>query len=736
MKNFSNEPIPEEDRSNSAIQEPSSFRDESGGKLDTLLNAQKTTNILSLSDRFIGDEGAIKLAAFLDEQRHFASLELRGNNLTSTGFAKICESLKKCSNLRSLHLEWNSIGAGSNDGIQALLSVVREVKTLTTIDLRNNGITSAAATPLAAIIREAENLQTLDLRWNEVTNDGAEVILNAMKDSSRKVFVDFSGNRVSDDLLFQINSLNTKQILIRSTDDPVTTYLSDRTKPTTSYMKSPTIGNYGSPIEITEYPSPAYGDIRGVTPYSHSSVQQERPCLYSNVTDQRSERPFLYSVQSGAPYSQNIPDNFQSRSLRHSPGQNIRSSPPKTSHDLKSSHDYTSLINRAYSSLNVAKEEQRDPLKDASDKFKKEELEYKLLQANDEIRKKEVLISDLATKIQVLTQEVQNRNHENDEVYEAAERIRNEYKNKIRDIQAENEEKVADLMGQLAALRHEVERLSAHHVREIKEINQSWEGKLGAADDKIAALARELDDKDQQIKIGATVLDQARRELEEKVRRVELEVREDEERRHRHSLRILEDNLRAAELQRDEYIRKSDGLMVDVQNIERRFNDEKNKFEMERSRMRADYDRMRNELNQLLTENEKYKNDLFTKENALRLLERDHQNLQRELNRTKEMHREEVDRMKFEHNVEKRRWNDDFKHLENTLKETERKNRDLEGDLQRRTGREGLQELLTSNIQRVLGKTFGENELTSPATNVGKFYDYASASGKKEFSYR
>ena len=70
-----------------------------------------------------GDEGAEILSQFLQKNSNTESLELRGNQLTSDGFAKIVEALMGNSTLKSLAAEWNNIGSGVR-GIEALCEFV------------------------------------------------------------------------------------------------------------------------------------------------------------------------------------------------------------------------------------------------------------------------------------------------------------------------------------------------------------------------------------------------------------------------------------------------------------------------------------------------------------------------------------------------------------------------------------------------------------------------------------
>lgn len=704
-------PITEEHGSQSSMREFSQTRDSGTSKLDSLLYAQQNTNILSLTDRFIGEAGAAKLAKYLTEHTHFVSIELRGNNLNPPSFAKICEGLKENTGLKTLHLEWNAIGAGGSDeGLQALLSVMQNAKGITMIDLRNNSISAAAAGTLVEIIRRAEQLQTLDLRWNDITDSGGERILEAIKGIDRKLFIDLSGNRIREDLILQINSLNAKQIQSHRAEDLASNYLSERTQ---SAQESKTLRaqNYASPIEITEYPSPKQYEIPP-TQGSGEKTSHKKADLYSQYQFQS----FPQTYRTYGP---------QTISEMRSPGLS----------EFKPAIDSAKLIERAYHSLNVPRQEEDKWVREVSEKYKREEVERKLLIANEEIRRKDVLIADLTTRVQVLTQELKNKTSETDKFYETTARTRNEFTDKVRELEVQTEDKVSELVGQLAALRNEIEKISANHVQEIKTLGQEWEAKLQASDQKVAVLTKELETYEQENKILTETLELTRKEIEERVRRADTEAREAEAKRHGTAIRVLEDNLRSSDMQREEFLRKIDLLTSELQGLERRYHEEKNRLELEKNRVKSDYDRARGDLSLSLTEIERLKNELFSKDNALRNLERDYLNHQREMKRLKDAQHEEIDRLKIEMNQERRKLNDDIRYFESLWKESDKRNREVENDASAKSARYNMESLLTDNIQRILGRAFNEID-ANQSTTIGKYSTYLSTSGRKEYPYK
>lgn len=94
-----------------------------GARLQDLLGEQRQSGHIDLNDRYIGDEGASVLANFLRNNPHIKSLSLRGNKISSSGFASICEALRLNTEITTINAEWNDIGKDSK-GLAALYEFV------------------------------------------------------------------------------------------------------------------------------------------------------------------------------------------------------------------------------------------------------------------------------------------------------------------------------------------------------------------------------------------------------------------------------------------------------------------------------------------------------------------------------------------------------------------------------------------------------------------------------------
>jgi hypothetical protein len=113
----------------------------------------------------IGDDGCRLLSDFLRENVHFTTIEMKGNNISAVGFAKICEGLKNNLRLNTIVAEWNQIGSSSK-GMEALKGLIEENHSIANIDLKNNEIKSDSSIYIAQMLDTNPNIVALDLKWN------------------------------------------------------------------------------------------------------------------------------------------------------------------------------------------------------------------------------------------------------------------------------------------------------------------------------------------------------------------------------------------------------------------------------------------------------------------------------------------------------------------------------------------------------------------------------------------
>ncbi|NWW44357.1 LRC45 protein, partial [Pedionomus torquatus] len=128
------------------------------------------------------------------------SLDLKGNNLRTVGAEALGKLLRQNKSIRSLILEWNSLGVWE-EGFSFFCQGLGANNVLQRLDLRNNQINHQGAAELAMALRQNTSLQELDLRWNNIGLLGGRALLNCLHSNRTLKRLELAGNNVPSDIL-------------------------------------------------------------------------------------------------------------------------------------------------------------------------------------------------------------------------------------------------------------------------------------------------------------------------------------------------------------------------------------------------------------------------------------------------------------------------------------------------------------------------------------------------------
>uniref|UniRef100_A0A8C3L3S3 Leucine rich repeat containing 45 n=1 Tax=Chrysolophus pictus TaxID=9089 RepID=A0A8C3L3S3_CHRPC len=128
------------------------------------------------------------------------SLDLKGNNLRTTGAEALGKLLRQNKSIRSLILEWNSLGIWE-EGFSFFCQGLGANNFLQRLDLRNNQINHHGAGELAMALKRNASLQELDLRWNNIGLLGGRALLNCLQSNKTLKKLELAGNNVPSDIL-------------------------------------------------------------------------------------------------------------------------------------------------------------------------------------------------------------------------------------------------------------------------------------------------------------------------------------------------------------------------------------------------------------------------------------------------------------------------------------------------------------------------------------------------------
>ena len=154
---------------------------------------------LDIEGSNMGATGAQAIANLVKHYPNLQTLNLCGNGIGPCGaksLAAIAGCLKHCTNLQTLHLDDNRIGT---DGAKALSDSLKLCTNLQTLHLDDNRIGTDGAKALADCLKHCTDLQTLHLDRNVIGCDGAKAITGCLKYCTNLQTLHLDGNIIGCD---------------------------------------------------------------------------------------------------------------------------------------------------------------------------------------------------------------------------------------------------------------------------------------------------------------------------------------------------------------------------------------------------------------------------------------------------------------------------------------------------------------------------------------------------------
>ncbi|KAM6050850.1 leucine-rich repeat-containing protein 45 isoform 2-T3 [Chlamydotis macqueenii] len=155
---------------------------------------------VALGDCGLSEEGVKLLLRGLCPNTTVKFLDLKGNNLRTMGAEALGKLLRQNKSIRSLILEWNSLGVWE-EGFSFFCQGLAANNFLQRLDLRNNQINHQGAGELAMALKQNASLQELDLRWNNIGLLGGRALLNCLHSNRTLKRLELAGNNIPSDIL-------------------------------------------------------------------------------------------------------------------------------------------------------------------------------------------------------------------------------------------------------------------------------------------------------------------------------------------------------------------------------------------------------------------------------------------------------------------------------------------------------------------------------------------------------
>ncbi|XP_072737310.1 leucine-rich repeat-containing protein 45 isoform X2 [Ciconia boyciana] len=195
---------------------------ETCGALGRLLPGAAPFAEVALGDCGLSEEGVKLLLHGLCSNTTVKSLDLKGNNLRTVGAEALGKLLRQNKSIRSLILEWNSLGVWE-EGFSFFCQGLGANNFLQRLDLRNNQINHQGAGELAMALKQNTSLQELDLRWNNIGLLGGRALLNCLHSNKTLKRLELAGNNVPSDILKAVEQATDhnqdRQTILRETQN-------------------------------------------------------------------------------------------------------------------------------------------------------------------------------------------------------------------------------------------------------------------------------------------------------------------------------------------------------------------------------------------------------------------------------------------------------------------------------------------------------------------------------------
>ena len=159
------------------------LNDTSGEYVAKILDENCTLQELYLGENNLGDEGVASIVKKMIQNNAVTAiwhLDLRSNNITSTGAMSLQGLIIHHATLRSLELSDNEIG---DSGLMALSRGLQQTThrpLLHRLNVQSNLITNDSGPTIAAMLRSNRSLQELNLSFNSLGDDGVAIIVSAL----------------------------------------------------------------------------------------------------------------------------------------------------------------------------------------------------------------------------------------------------------------------------------------------------------------------------------------------------------------------------------------------------------------------------------------------------------------------------------------------------------------------------------------------------------------------------
>jgi len=339
------------------------------------------------------------------------------------------------------------------------------------------------------------------------------------------------------------------------------------------------------------------------------------------------------------------------------------------------------------------------------------DFEHDIAVLKDEVRRSQAIISENELIISRLHQDVSHLDAENKSLRAEIHRLTDLYNDKIRNVEDKYILEVKDASAEIERLRSNLDQQRADYETRLRELDREWNVKYTRQEDRLRDKERLIAELESELRKLTAHIAQLKIEYEEEMRRQVILVREEELHKYQLALKNPEAKIHQLESERELLMRKNQELIRDLHLKERQIQDLKMNFDVEVSRLRQEINDLRNQISLLSSNNDKLRGEVAVRDTNIGRLESEIVNLEREIERIKDIHTQELNRLVNDQSNERRRVDENERLLKARIAELERVQRAFEGEnVKLRTDLERLKDQITGNIHKTIFQTFVDYE--------------------------
>ena len=660
-------------------------------KIQETLEKQRNSITLSLGDLQMNDQGASQVAEFLQKHSHFSEIDIRGNDITGSGFADIFEALRSSRSLRKFSGEWNNIGSDPL-GLLALSKLVKSNPNLRTIDLRNNNVTSKCSEALSKLILEASGPIYIDLRWNKITDDGAKDILRTLA-KNNKVKVDLSGNKISEEILMDIQTIlnvqnNTDQAPLSALNQIQNAY-----------------GNFGekNPFQRDLGEFSIYGNSEKSTPLYERSNNVSRGETTRSNGMRGSNKAQLYTAKENTKLSTQNENKQKGKD-----SQEEREAYANLREAISNLED---LVEKERTkSSNAEKEIERLFAEKEFKNAEKHELQLQYDNLTEVLRERNNQFKEACFQVEHLTNMNQGLKNELKKFEEEHVRTVQVFNHKLQELAERNKREIKELMFDKQSVKFQIEKIKNQCQEQMEDLQSKSEKKYRQYEQELHSLSALNAELSAEVTRQATYIQSMQHKQNDHLRDTLIHIKGEEEKKAQLIKKNLEVEFSVVQEANKQLHQKYLARVEEAENLQRINKENQAQFISERNQLKEQIEGLLKEINKMNGIIIQQKNELNEKDNTILSLEDEINNMKKDFKVNEIGQFDKLERVKRDFEFEKKKYIENEEKLNYKILERNRELEEAKKEIKKlKSDYERVADTLRGNMSKIITETFLEN---------------------------